>query len=1006
MGNIHEKWMLHRHNIIKMRSLLIILTLYILSGNSAGHAQCDIQQSGLVVSKGEVEVGTTVEVSFSIFNAGTDTQCAYPAGTVTAVLSIPAYMEYNATSSPVGGMGAFFQWTYDVNQKIIKGINHTPVGYGQGEASVTFRFTALLPPSVPLHVPFSLDIEATASSNYPFNDDALQFVRIVVGEEPSLALSHTIIDWANASSGIPGNKDLTCKVIMLNTGNTDLIKLSVLSSISLDILPVWVRWVSLPSISGSASQLPLVNAAFDGGANPNILDGTSGLLKPGEKLEILYIAEVNPNKNNFSGIPLTRAEGIATPILSGSAMNPVSDFSDDGLDPVSSNPGFPGDTGGTDDYTQILIPAVSTVKYISGKLPPASGIQGHYDVLFNIGVKNVGNTHLTNITLRDTLNLPSLLGSAFAGLASGTYPKIIAHNATMPPIVDSTFNGSVSKASIFKPTTGNLAPGQEVTVQLRVAINGNHPSASDSLWNSATASATAALINAASLQYGPGNTLTVTDRSDAGSIHESTNPDQPEDQNTASDRTLLLTDGSIGSLAWHDVNGDGQQNPGEPGMANVVVTLFRTNGVQVASTTTDANGAYQFELVAPGSYFMRFAPEAGFVPTFRNKGNPNTDSDIYLSAGISRTLVFVLGPDQENLHLDAGFYQCVTMGDFTWYDANKNDIHDPQENGINGIEIFLWRNHFGEWIVWDYTVSSVHPVIANKNGYYSFCVPPGEYYLEMAVPPLGLVRSQPNQGGNEAIDSDLTNAFGQNTTDLYTFLSGGSNTDIDAGFYPMATTGNMVWIDEDQNGIQDDGEQKLSGVLVQAIHPETHEVIAETVTNENGVYILDYLEKGRIYLKFYPPAGYTPTVARKATDDQDSDVDHSNGMNTTRIIHMLPGETYFNMDLGLLYDSGNNEDLKNTNDSSVKGLEKHTISLYPNPAYSESTLYLELASASDVTIELYDQAMRRIAEVYSGKVEVGASSFALNLNGLAAGMYTVQVNIGKATFHKKLIRIE
>jgi hypothetical protein len=80
--------------------------------------------------------------------------------------------------------------------------------------------------------------------------------------------------------------------------------------------------------------------------------------------------------------------------------------------------------------------------------------------------------------------------------------------------------------------------------------------------------------------------------------------------------------------------------------------------------------------------------------------------------------------------------------------------------------------------------------------------------------------------------------------------------------------------------------------------------------------------------------------------------------------------------------------------------------LYPNPAYSESTLYLELASASDVTIELYDQAMRRIAEVYSGKVEVGASSFALNLNGLAAGMYTVQVNIGKATFHKKLIRIE
>ncbi len=51
----------------------------------------------------------------------------------------------------------------------------------------------------------------------------------------------------------------------------------------------------------------------------------------------------------------------------------------------------------------------------------------------------------------------------------------------------------------------------------------------------------------------------------------------------------------IGNRVWQDTNGNGIQDAGEPGIANVTVTLFDvTAGRTVGTTTTDANGDYDF----------------------------------------------------------------------------------------------------------------------------------------------------------------------------------------------------------------------------------------------------------------------------------------------------------------------------------------------------------------------------------------------------------------------------
>ncbi len=51
----------------------------------------------------------------------------------------------------------------------------------------------------------------------------------------------------------------------------------------------------------------------------------------------------------------------------------------------------------------------------------------------------------------------------------------------------------------------------------------------------------------------------------------------------------------IGNFIWSDTNGNGIQDPGENGIPGVIVDLYDGNGNPVGSTTTDADGFFQFD---------------------------------------------------------------------------------------------------------------------------------------------------------------------------------------------------------------------------------------------------------------------------------------------------------------------------------------------------------------------------------------------------------------------------
>ena len=98
----------------------------------------------------------------------------------------------------------------------------------------------------------------------------------------------------------------------------------------------------------------------------------------------------------------------------------------------------------------------------------------------------------------------------------------------------------------------------------------------------------------------------------------------------------------LGDRVWEDLDGDGVQDGGEPGVDGVEVTLYAADGTTViATTTTAAGGAYLFADLAPGGYVVGFAAPSGTTLSTPDLGGDDTRRR-FLHRRAQLTLVDVL----------------------------------------------------------------------------------------------------------------------------------------------------------------------------------------------------------------------------------------------------------------------------------------------------------------------------------------------------------------------------
>lgn len=90
------------------------------------------------------------------------------------------------------------------------------------------------------------------------------------------------------------------------------------------------------------------------------------------------------------------------------------------------------------------------------------------------------------------------------------------------------------------------------------------------------------------------------------------------------------------------------------------------------------------------------------------------------------------------------------------------------------------------------------------------------------------------------------------------------------------------------------------------------------------------------------------------------------------------------------------------------GLENETINagevvVYPNPASETANVQMTLNGEEDVIIVVRDLTGKTIQTINAGKLTAGAHNIAMNLEGVAQGMYTVTISAGTSTITQKMI---
>jgi hypothetical protein len=133
---------------------------------------------------------------------------------------------------------------------------------------------------------------------------------------------------------------------------------------------------------------------------------------------------------------------------------------------------------------------------------------------------------------------------------------------------------------------------------------------------------------------------------------------------------------SLGDRLWSDSNGNGRQDAGESGIVGQTVTLIGggadglINGVgdTTATTTTGANGIYNFAGLTPGvQYQVQFSKPAGTAFTVPDvgagaPGSPADASDSDANPADGKTQIVTLAPGENNQTLDAGVVSLPPSG--------------------------------------------------------------------------------------------------------------------------------------------------------------------------------------------------------------------------------------------------------------------------------------------------------------------------------------------------------
>ncbi|MEZ4714912.1 MAG: SdrD B-like domain-containing protein, partial [Caldilineaceae bacterium] len=330
-------------------------------------------------------------------------------------------------------------------------------------------------------------------------------------------------------------------------------------------------------------------------------------------------------------------------------------------------------------------------------------------------------------------------------------------------------------------------------------------------------------------------------------------------------------DAIIGDTVFYDGNGNGVQDPGEPGIPNVTVIATDSNSTTYTAVTDD-NGNYLIPVPAGDSYSV--APDPGTLPGGLTATTPVPQ------------ITPVLAADEQYLDADFGYDspQLGIIGNQVWFDTGlvPGTYDSGSEAGVPGVTVDLWVDADGSGTLTpgDYIYATV---VTDENGQYQFGgVPAGDYLVNVSDTANVL---------DDYIPTTILGPTGDNFNKAQpypvTLAAGATNNTADFGYVPNPSSppgqgiiGNQLWYESGAsvNGLfePEKGDIGLAGIVVELLDSQNTVILTQT-TGSSGLYAFTSLPAGDYRVRVgdsstYPVNGsiladYIPTVLIGGTAD-------------------------------------------------------------------------------------------------------------------------------------------
>lgn len=436
---------------------------------------------------------------------------------------------------------------------------------------------------------------------------------------------------------------------------------------------------------------------------------------------------------------------------------------------------------------------------------------------------------------------------------------------------------------------------------------------------------------------------------------------------------------SLSGHVYHDENDNGVMDAGEAGIANVEIRVRRTGGVgsgndpfansQFITVQTDANGFYQVNGLAPGEYEIVETntypagtdPLANFLDGKDSVGN--VSGQLRGTLGNDHLTGIVLNAGDNSVQNNFGEVKPVSISGFvSESDQDGNCTHpgNPNYQGIAGVTIQ----------VLDQNGNLVAETQTDTNGEYSISgLRPGKYSI-VEIQPSGFLDGSVIVG-NVGGTSNGSTTEANKIADI-TLRSGQSGVQYGFCEHKPASIAGSVYEDLNNNGVQDAGEQGISGVTVSLLQADGSPVMVEgnggtmvalqVTTDADGNYKFENLKAGNYQIQETQPAGYEDGI------DTAGSLGGIVSNDNIREIMLKTGQNGVNYDFGELRPISISGYVSQANPDG-------TCSHPGQPGYT---------GIQGVTIELYDQSGSRIATTMT------AADGSFKFEGLVPGTYTIK----------------